>query len=213
MKLNSKQRKAYNEILAKLILCSVYKNKFSSAICSESPDIQDFSNNVGVEVTSALKQNIRECLYHAISTTGKTKDTLQNYDKRFIESKRINVVETPQGRYQSFTTSFWGNVLSYKEIIAQKLEKLNGLHFKKFLSNELFVFADFADKEDVNEFVEYLLHFPQNKMRFEFDIYYIYCDGILTEIDIKQQSVLTYEISFEHQQELHNKVLGEVGVL
>ena len=213
MKLNSKQKKAYNEILAKLILCSVYGNKFSNAICSESPDIQDFPSNVGVEVTTALNQDIRECLYHAISATGKTKETLPSYDKKFIESKKIGVFETPQGRYQAFTTFFWGNVLSYQEIISQKLNKLNGNHFRRFQSNELFVFANLADQEDIQEFANYLIELPQNPTSYNFNIYYIYWNGILKEIDIINQTIRDYEISYENQTAFHNRVLTEISAL
>ena len=52
----------YDECYAKIVLEKFFPDQYENLQISDKPDLRDISNNIGIEVTSAIPQSDGACL-------------------------------------------------------------------------------------------------------------------------------------------------------
>lgn len=194
--LTQRQRKKFEEERARQILAYIHPEKYEKAILSESPDIVNVSDGIGVEVTNSMRSDIQESISRASKITGKTDDELTQIDRKNIELNRVHARKLPNDTYIAGTIAFWGDFFDFKKIYGQKLKKLNAIHFSRFQENNLFIFAWLIDDEEVARAIEYFsCQEAPNEYEYNFDFVFIFCDDVLVEIELATRSVIRYPFS------------------
>ena len=79
------QRIRFDEERARRMLLHIYPQKYADAELADAPDIVCPSSEIGVEVTSGLREDIQQNIARAASITGKTTDELTKNDNAYIE--------------------------------------------------------------------------------------------------------------------------------
>ena len=134
-----KQRTQFDEERARRMLRYVYPEKYDDAVLSDAPDIVCEKLDIGVEVTSGLRQDILQDISRAASISGKMDDELTKIDRVNIEKERVLSLHTDSGMNLAATWATWGNTFDHKTILRKKCQKLNKPHFRVFNHNELFI--------------------------------------------------------------------------
>ncbi len=151
-----------DEIAAKNICCKFLNYDANSLVISDSPDLQDSKNNVGVEVRNVMnkidgKNNaFVQANYNSQKKIKEKNDALENMhikgeniDLGFIHifvDARVNNVKL---FYQNHIDEF---VIAYED----KLNKLNSGNYQTYRENNLFLFCDNFNECEINQAISTL---------------------------------------------------------
>ncbi len=213
----SNQRHHFEEERARTILALYDPARFQNSVLSESPDIINECSNIGVEVTDSMREDLQKKLSWARSITGKTANSLSKTDKEHIRSHEVSARELPNGIIFA-GTACWGEIYSVQNAFQKKLKKLNEDHFRKFRINALFIYGWLMDDDELEMATSFFLKEVDNHSTLLFDIVYIFCErsnseGQLVEINIKEKSYVTFDISSEQMNVISHssfeKVIGK----
>lgn len=178
---NAKRTK-FEEERARQILCHFYPEKYLKSELNDSPDIINNNLNIGVEVTSAMKENINENISRVSSIVGKYENELTKIDLKNIKTGNVIPYKMPNNKLTAATV-FWGNSFDFKKIYNKKINKLNSSHYKKFEENNLFVFAWMADSDEIDEGISFFLNIDEMKA-YKFKYIYIFSGDNLYTINL-----------------------------
>lgn len=193
------QRIRFDEERARRMLLHIYPQKYADAELADAPDIVCPSSEIGVEVTSGLREDIQQNIARAASITGKTTDELTKNDKANIEKKRILHFQTAKGLHVAGTWATWGSPFSHEKILIRKAINLNKSHYRLFEQNELFVFAWLIDSDELQEALDYIAgrRWLEASMSRSFDTIYIFDGKVLTEVNVSNMQVTRHPIPNE----------------
>ena len=193
------QRIRFDEERARRMLLHIYPQKYADAELADAPDIVCPSSEIGVEVTSGLREDIQQNIARAASITGKTTDELTKNDKANIEKKRILHFQTAKGLHVAGTWATWGSTFSHEKILIRKAINLNKSHYRLFEQNELFVFAWLIDSDELQEALDYIAgrRWLEASMSRSFDTIYIFDGTVLTEVNVSNMQVTRHPIPNE----------------
>lgn len=69
----------YDECYAKIVLEKFFPDQYENLQISDKPDLRDISNNIGIEVTSAIPQSEQEAMALACEIPYLEKERIQLY--------------------------------------------------------------------------------------------------------------------------------------
>lgn len=123
--------KLKQEIRALVLLKALYPNIYTEIIKDERPDLKDFSNNVGIEVTCAT-YDIKDALINNFKNEKYNKNTyLINKIKKDKEPCGVSV-----NSEKTIAVTYWNNISCFIERLKDKLKKL--IEYKKINTFELY---------------------------------------------------------------------------
>lgn len=191
-----RQRTQFEEERARRMLIYVYPEKYDDALLSDAPDIICEKHDVGIEVTSGLREDILQSLSRASSISGKKDDELTKYDKVNIEKGRVLSFHTNSGMNVAATWATWGSTFGHETILKKKCQKLNNPHFRLFGRNELFIFAWLSDQEELDDALDYIAgrDWIDDEAKYSFDTIYIFDDKVLTEVTVEGMHIIRHVI-------------------
>ena len=201
--------KEYYESYARITLIDIYNKKLKQSILDDKPDIQDFINNIGIEVTRAIPNEIGITDSIVNETFGKNmkiEDIQEKIKKKFKSFSgeigsidEINYIAPYKGMVDTTT-------LKQKIVDSIKEKNKKSVNYKKFKENDLYIFTEnsFLDIDDISE----IINNAANKC---FDIIFINCiDSIyicssskIEKIKIKNMKLACYKN--KTMKELKNK--------
>ena len=146
-----------DEIDAKNICCKYLGYDEKTLFVSDSPDLQDTITNIGIEVRNVMNK-----------IDGKNNALVQsNYNsQRSIEEKNIALKKMNvdginldlgfmhifcDGRLRDIKVFYEHQVIEFVNAYEEKLRKLNSGNYKMFKQNNLFLFCDNFNKEQIDE--------------------------------------------------------------
>ena len=146
-----------DEIDAKNICCKYLGYDEKTLFVSDSPDLQDTITNIGIEVRHVMNK-----------IDGKNNALVQsNYNsQRSIEEKNIALKKMNvdginldlgfmhifcDGRLRDMKDFYEHQVREFVNAYEDKLCKLNSGNYKMFKENNLFLFCDYYNKEQIDE--------------------------------------------------------------
>lgn len=130
------QKLRWDECCAKLVLESVFPNRFSQLVIRDKPDLQNDSLDVGIEVTSAVPPIIKEndSLFSRLTFQNPTTEQ---------KERSLNRVRYLGGQYYDEGYMFsWAGERNISEVYAaynNKLTKLNSGGYAPFSNQYLFL--------------------------------------------------------------------------
>lgn len=191
-----RQKTQFDEERARRMLMYVHPEKYEDAVLADAPDIVCEKHNVGVEVTSGLRQDILQDLSRAGRISGKMDDELTKIDRENIEKGRVLSFRTDSGVNIAGTWATWGSTFGHETILKKKCQKLNSSHFRVFRHNELFIFAWLIDQEELDEALEYIAagKWIAEDARYVFDTIFIFDDKVLTEVVMDGMQIISHAI-------------------
>ena len=74
-----------------------------------------------------------------------------------------------------------GSTNDTKKAYSQKLKKLNGPGYRKFRENNLFIFAEFEEEDEIHELVDFISLMDEKNLRF--DYVYVYTGSEIYSIN------------------------------
>lgn len=196
--ISSEQKHKFEEERARRILMYCIPDRHQNAMLTESPDIIVPDSSIGIEVTACIRQNLQQNLSRAINITGKTAEKLSDIDKKNISEQRVFSAVLPNGQLLAGTT-LWGNTHDLLGAYYRKLEKLNGLHFKHYEENDLFIFAWLIDEAELTKSVSEIINAlnAPTEYKYSFDNIYIYKETLLVHICAKNQAINYFYVPSE----------------
>ena len=159
--LDSRLRKKHKEERARLILTSIDYESFKDSTLSERPDIINYSQDIGCEVTSAIK----EYVYRSFTDYDSLRENLY--------SNKLD----PNIDYEEFLLSEFSNWTGPIELMGayeKKQKNLNKENYQVFSSNRLYIFAWGSDDKDIELFEEYLKNLEKSDDYLQFDMVYVF---------------------------------------
>lgn len=191
--------KKYYEKFALYSLEFFFKEKLGNFFCAEKPDLQNFKDGTGIEVTRGITEYegkfsrfCEDCAENNLSLSSRVEKGRQMFRKNFlgvIHESNAPVIASPDN----------GNNNSDKHIeiiyskILKKSEKLNTI-YQKFYVNGLYIFAEYP----INLRDIVIISNRISKMKKGYDIYFINAPGKLYIINAKDGYSITkhdYEAS------------------
>lgn len=141
----------YNECYAKLVLEKVFSERYNNLIFSDRPDLRNQRNTIGIEVTSAIPEDVKESTklwYQLESNTAKKPELNKERMKQLGVEYTGGVQAWPLTVYPTgnFDKSPYLDILKKLET---KIKKLNSgkydllERYDLFIETELFVEEDF----------------------------------------------------------------------
>ncbi|EIM05959.1 hypothetical protein A1A1_13482 [Planococcus antarcticus DSM 14505] len=180
------------EEYARQVLLRVYPNKYSEAVLGDQPDIQSNDDSIGVEVTGTMKQRIRYGVAQFTKLYGKHISVLTVEKKKQLVKYKVRIKADDKGIIKYvLPAEVWGSSNETKEAFTQKTHKLNSGHFKIFKENNLFLFAEGEESNEVQGLIDYIKE-AENAV-YSFEYVYLYTYNELYSISTKNSSYdLTY---------------------
>lgn len=143
--------KYFFEKYARVSLEFFYKEKLSNFVCSECPDLQNETENIGIEVTRGISQYsgkmarlASECMEKNLTLNQKFSRANRMFRKNFlgvIHESGAFVIADPQNGEDSVEL----HIREIFEKIKIKIDKFEKL-YKKFDTNCLYVFSEYPLK-------------------------------------------------------------------
>ncbi len=188
-----KYGKKFEEERAREILQLFFPFEFHNSYLSERPDIICKENGIGVEVTSSVKQEVCEKASKAQSIYGKTDNNLTENDKKNILNDLVSCEKVFNNHFfDSVGYIHWGNTHDLITIFLEKIKKLNNTGFQKFKDNRLFIFSWLSNKDEINEFIEFLRENTNEMILCQvncnniFDVVYVMSEKSILEIALDE---------------------------
>lgn len=180
----------FREEYARQVLLSIYPEKYLKASIVDQPDIQNKIESIGVEVTGTMTQRLRYGLAQFATLYGKPISSITTKKKRQLEKHKVKVEANEQGDIRFIIPSaFWGSGNDTKQAYENKLVKLNSGKFSIFEENNLFLFAEFEEENEVQELINFVKEKENTKNKFDYIFLYTYNE--LYSITIKN---FTYDL-------------------
>lgn len=140
----------YNECYAKLVLEKVFPERYNNLIFSDRPDLRNQRNTIGVEVTSAIPEDVKESTklwYRLESNTAKKPELNKERMKQLGVEYTGGVQAWPPTVYP--TGNF--DESPYKEVLnalRDKVGKLNSGNYALLKRYDLFIETELVDEPD-----------------------------------------------------------------
>ena len=142
----------YDECYAKIVLEKFYPDQYENLQISDKPDLRDISNNIGIEVTSAIPQSEQEAMALACEIPYLEKE---KQDKRiaYLKKKGYNYTQygmTGPGMGYAWTGLDYPDIRNtwckyFLSAVETKMKKLNTggyasmKRYDLFVNSELFI--------------------------------------------------------------------------
>lgn len=193
----------------------LFSEKYYDSTLSEAPDIISVNNDIGVEVTSSIVSAVHEATSRSSDITGKTDDMLTRINIENISKGRVVTAKTSTGEYLA-GFSRWGNTHDIEGAFCKKLKKLNLPHYKFFRENNLFIFAWLIDDKELLNGIEAIfnqvriLKSKLNLKTIQFDYVYIFLEGQLVNLSLKNYQIEKYMLNSEELDMISNEAFVEI---
>ena len=182
----------WEECCAKLILERVFPERFGTLTISDKPDLQNFTLDVGIEVTTAESKAERE-MDHLFSLLTNNKGTIEQ------RKRNKDRIEQLGGEYDdrgilSGPAELWDNRRIYSAL-ENKLIKLNNGTYRTFAKQYVIITDPRGiDLDEMSE-VYSELNKRQEQFAIKFDSVFLYCfDGAIDEYDMQSGEYHRYRI-------------------
>lgn len=183
---NKKYKKSfrYEECEAKLILEKYVSDRYSSILLKDKPDLQDETNNIGIEVTSSIPPEKRRAINNWIEeceSNGYNVDFWDAYECSFEEIKD----KPEKNQYNDFLHAF-----------IRKRNKLSSGGYEIFETYDLFILSEeqiFLEK--IPELLQTLVEL--NNVTPHYSCVYMYTQCMLITFDLNN---VTYKIDIIDEQ-------------
>lgn len=183
----------FEECYAKVLLEMLFPERFYQLEIADKPDLQNDSANVGVEVTTAVRQAEKE-KDHLFSLLTHNKGTPEQQNRNKDRIRKLG------GRYYDEGAMFsWAGYRDLNKLycaLKSKLKKLNGGGYRLYEKQYVFITDDNIINQ--NELSDILIELRsiQSNFQVHFDSIYIYLfGGILIEFDVKSERCLYYKVN------------------
>lgn len=212
-KMTSVEKTKFEELRALKVLQFLFPDKYEGAILSEAPDIINKGSDVGVEITSSMKQTVQKGNAIVRKLSGKKTTELTDRDYAKINAEGISVFPSPTGVILGIFTH-WGNCHDLIVAYRNKTETLNKPHFSVFAENNLFIVAWLIDNDELNSGIRHLINSwdesNEQGYRYFFDYVYILTEGLLAEIDLEKATVNNHRIEKEQMNTISHSAFKDI---
>lgn len=179
----------YDECFAKLVLEALFPDVYVDLQIADKPDLQDHVNDIGIEVTSAIPQKIREAL-----KLWYTMPYIESNQKRNRNKERMRQLGVEYaGGVQAWPGEDYSSVDVIKspfnaviKAFDKKVRKLNSSSYTNMKRYDLYVESQLWAWPDIMPNVlEHILKYNNGKKRFTF--VYLYCVDAICIFDLMNQ--------------------------
>ncbi|OJG92381.1 hypothetical protein RV15_GL003174 [Enterococcus silesiacus] len=171
------------------ILRKAEPEKYQEAILLDKPDIQNPTQNIGVEVTQSLKESVLEALNIDEINVHNDKQILEIIKERYGDDVlRINL-PLPDNTKKKVAISItnWHSLFNLIEAYDNKVEKLQSGNYKLYKENNLFIFVFGEDEKSIEQLAK---HIYRTKNDRQYDVVYVYSQPMLYTIDHQMNTVV-----------------------
>lgn len=142
--IESHSKKDIDECYAKYLLEELFPNRYQDLAVEDKPDLRDYINDRGIEVTSSMPKGFRESLKFSdrLDYLNPTSHTAKFYKKIILDSgvrDKNSMLIWPHINYSNnrfVKTSYFNNIVS---IFVDKVNKLNSGGYSNYSNNDLFI--------------------------------------------------------------------------
>lgn len=167
------------------ILKAAFPEKYSQAVLLDKPDIQNPEENIGVEVTQALKESVLKVLglnEKLIQNEQDIKAAIEDkYGKEFLSVS----LPLPDNEMKKVTISVanWHNLFNLYQAYDNKLMKLRHGNYTLYAENNLFIYVFSEDELAIERLMR---HIGREKTGTYYDNVYVYSQPVLFVIDCER---------------------------
>lgn len=171
------------------ILRKIEPEKYQEAILLDKPDIQNPTQNIGVEVTQSLKESVLKALSIDEINVHNDKQILEIIKERYgNDVLRINL-PLPDNTKKKVAISIanWHSLFNLIEAYDNKVEKLQSGNYKLYKENNLFIFVFGEDEKSIEQLAK---HIYRKKVGRQYDFVYVYSQPTVYMIDRQMNIVV-----------------------
>lgn len=190
---NMKKIYRFEECYAKVLLENLFPERFYQLEIADKPDLQNDSAKIGIEVTTAVKQDEKE-KDHLFSMLTHNKGTLVQQNRNKDRIRKLG------GQYFDEGIMFsWAGCRDLNKIyfaLKSKLKKLNGGGYHLYEKQYVFITDDNIIYQ--NELSDILIELQRIQSNFQahFDSIFIYLfGGTLIEFDMKDANSISIVVN------------------
>ncbi len=212
-KMTSAEKTKFEELRALKVLQLLFPEKYRGASLWDAPDIINRELNIGVEVTSSMKQKVQQGASRVSELTGKKPADFTERNFAQMGAEGVNVFSSPTDEVLAVFT-YWGNLHSLVGAYRNKMTTLNKPHFSALTENNLFIIAWLIDQGELESGVRGLLNCQgkgdEPDGRLSFDYIYILTEGLLIEIDLNKAVVSEHLVDKEHMNIINHSAFKHI---
>lgn len=171
------------------ILKKAEPDKYREAILADRPDIQNPTQNIGVEVTQSLKESVLKVLkLEGINVHDEEKIHESIKQKYGNDVLRIELLLPDHTKKKvAISLANWQALFNLIEAYDHKVDKLQSGNYHLYKENNLFIFVFSEGQEKIKELGK---HIYRNKKGRQYDFVYVYSQPILYRIDHQMKIVV-----------------------
>lgn len=192
-------RKRVREEYARQVLLTLFTKKYQDSFLADKPDIQNLVHSIGVEVTNTMDQRLQYGIAQFSPIYNKHISTVTPKKKEQLQKHKVKLDTDENGIIKFILPeAFWGSGNRTKEAFISKQNKLNEGNYKIFKENNLFLFAENEEEDEILELIEYIQSCEKSKRNF--NLIYIYTYKELFEISTYNYSYRVFSINAEQKE-------------
>lgn len=195
-------KKRFEEYYSKYLLEYLFPERFSYLKVLDKPDLQNADKNVGIEVTTAVQQVVKEndALFSKL---------LANKATREQREKSKNRIRQLGGKFYDEGYMFsWAGYRSLDNIylsLEKKIKKLNEGGYTSFNEQDIFITDDNYIKDEELNIIYAKFKNIQSSFSSRFSSIFLYLHGgCLKEFDMIAESYRSYKLNNDEVSELVN---------
>lgn len=171
------------------ILQKVEPEKYQAAILLDKPDIQNPTQNIGVEVTQSLKESVLKALQLDAVNVHNNQQILGIIKERSGNDVLQIDGPLPDNSKKKITISIanWHSLFNLIEAYDNKVDKLQNGKYKLYKENNLFIFVFGDDEKSIERLAK---HIYGKRTERQFDFIYVYSQPGLYIIDYQMKTLV-----------------------
>ncbi|MEI5994131.1 hypothetical protein [Candidatus Enterococcus mansonii] len=155
---------------------------YQEAILLDKPDIQNPTQNIGVEVTQSLKESVLKALQLDKINVHNDEQILGIIKERYGNDVLRIKLPLPDDTQKNIAISIsnWHLLFNLIEAYDNKVKKLQSGNYKVYEENNLFVFVFGEDEKSIAQLAK---HIHRKRTKQQYDFVYVYSQPYLYKLD------------------------------
>ncbi|GGC91062.1 hypothetical protein [Enterococcus wangshanyuanii] len=170
------------------ILQKAEPEKYQAAYLLDKPDIQNPTNNIGIEVTQSLKESVLNVLGLDDISVHDDRQILEMIKKKYgtgILHVELPLPENDQKKV-GISIANWHSLFNLIEAYDNKVKKLQNGNYTVYKENNLFIFVFGNDEQSIEQLAT---HIYRKRNKRQYDYVYVYSQPMLYMIDCRKKVI------------------------